>query len=212
MNKRKSKTKTIVACVLYSLIIVATVYSVLSLYFGKNGFVFGSMCFRFFTIDSNILMGICSIFSVIFLARVISNGNCYIPKWISVLTFIGTAAVTLTFVTVMVFLGPTMGYGKLFTGGNLFMHLLTPLASIFLYCFLLPKENFKIKYCLLGLIPTLLYGIVYVLCVFVFNIWEDFYGFNMGGMWYVIFPSLILGSTGICFAIYGLEKLLKKKE
>ena len=77
------------------------------------------------------------------------------------LKYVAAAAVGLTFTTVMCFLGPLYGYPAMFVGGNLFMHLITPVAAvaeiIFLSDFRYTRRDNK-----LVIIPPLLYGIVYL--------------------------------------------------
>ncbi len=97
-------------------------------------------------------------------------------------------------------------------GGNLFMHLVTPLVALLTLTLFENEPQFKFKYSLLGVVPTLVYGTVYVICVFAIKCWIDFYRFNLNGYWYLILPGMILLSTIISIATNFLRKLTSNKK
>lgn len=156
--------------------------------------VAGVKCFMFFTIDSNILAALSSLFMVALSMKSIKKEKIRIPKWISLLKFIGTTAVTVTFLTVIFFLGPTMGYALMFEGSSLFLHLINPLLCIVSYTCFEKTEKMPTKYSLLGVLPTAVYGAVYVAMVVLTKKWPDFYGFNTGGFWYISLPVMLLAT------------------
>ena len=88
--------------------------------------------FRFYTCQSNALCAGAALLMALF--RLAGN----VPEWVWILKYIGTAAVTVTMLTVFLFLAPSVGkewYGILLKGNsNLFMHLLTPLAALVSFC------------------------------------------------------------------------------
>ena len=77
------------------------------------------------------------------------------------LKYIAAAAVGLTCVTVLVFLGPLYGYPAMFAGGSLYMHLLTPLAAIAEIIFL-SDHTYTRKDNRLVILSPLIYGAVYL--------------------------------------------------
>ncbi len=156
--------------------------------------VAGVKCFMFFTIDSNILAALASVFMCFFSIKILKRENAEIPKWLSVFKFIGTTAVTVTLLTVIFFLGPTMGYALMFAGSSLFLHLINPLLCIISYVFLENSNKLPLKFSLLGILPTLLYGLVYVVMVVFTQKWQDFYGFNTGGFWYISLPVMLIAT------------------
>ena len=74
--------------------------------------------FRFFTVQSNVLCALAALITAV--CRLAGN----LPGWAWLLKYIGTAAVSVTMVTVFVFLAPSIGKGWvdiLLKGGDLFM-------------------------------------------------------------------------------------------
>ena len=69
----------------------------------------GKFALRFFTTQSNILVAAASLLTALALS---SEGT--IPRWIWTLKYIGTAAVTVTMLTVFLFLPPSIGTIVLF--------------------------------------------------------------------------------------------------
>ena len=137
--------------------------------------------FRFFTVQSNTL---CAVVSLITAVTALAGG---IPQWAWTLKYIGTAAVTVTMLTVIFFLAPSIGkdwYDVLLKGAsNLFMHLLTPLMALVSFC-LLEKRGMSFPQCLWGMLPVVLYGPLYLYKIAFApeeKRWKDFYGFNANG-------------------------------
>lgn len=152
----------------------------------------GTACFRFFTNDSNILCGLVSLAMIPFNIRSLRLGKPAVPRAMTVLKFIGTAAVTLTMTVVLVFLGPTQGYGKMFSGVCLELHLICPLLAIISFCFFERGNPLARRDTLFALLPTFIYGTVYLILVVFVGRWPDFYGFNIGGFWPAAYVALHL--------------------
>ena len=165
----------------------------------------GSVCFRYFTNDSNILCALCCAPLIFFGVKGLASGSYDIPKWALLLKFTGTVAVAVTMMTVLVFLGPTQGYGKMFAGKNLYLHLVCPLLAIVSLCLTEGSAPVSFSESLLGLLPTLVYGLVYAILVLVKKVWPDFYGFNRGGLWYVSCAALPVGTLALCLALMALH-------
>ena len=136
--------------------------------------------FRYFTVQSNLLCALCSIVVLIAWTR------GALPLWAILLKFVGTVAVSVTLLTVFLFLGPVSGEWKLLLSGpDLFWHLVCPLLAIISLC-AFERTDFGFPWVLLGLIPTALYGAWYfyrVVYVPAERRMEDFYGFNKDGKW-----------------------------
>ena len=150
----------------------------------------GTGCFVYFTNDSNILAALCCLLLVPFNLKALKSGKDEIPQWAMLLKFVGTVAVTLTFMVVVLFLGPTQGYDIMFSGVCLELHLICPLLCIVSFCFLERGACVSKKQSWWGVVPTIIYGTVYLVMVIFLKRWEDFYGFNIGGMWYVSYVAL----------------------
>ena len=166
----------------------------------------GKRAFRYFTVQSNAL---CAAASLLTAAAALSGS---VPEWIWAIKYIGTAAVTVTMLTVFFFLAPSIGKGwvnALLKGPDLFMHLLTPLAALFSFC-VLEKRGMTFPQSLLGLLPVALYGPLYLYRTQYApeeKRWDDFYGFNQSGKWPLSFAAMLIGTFLICEGIRLLQNL-----
>lgn len=158
----------------------------------------GLKAFRYFTVLSNAFCALTA------LAMAIGQlGGAASP---AVLTFkyLGTVSVTVTLMTVFLFLGPTQGYRALLSGDSFYMHLAGPLLAIVSFCFM-EKRGMTMATALTGLLPVLLYGVVYLNRVVYApeeKRWEDFYGFNRGGKWPVAFGAMLVGTAVVCLLFW----------
>lgn len=212
---KKTKFKNGVAMFCNLTIITFTVMCILRFFRGGgDGLmeVMGATCFRYFTVDSNILLSVSALFALIFNMRSIKSGREEMPLWASTCKLIGTTAATVTLLTVLLFLGPTMGYSQMFDGVGLYLHLLNPVLAILSICFF--NGGFKIptKLACLGVIPTAVYAAVYAVCVLLVKVWEDFYGFNAGGRWYLAIPIMLIATLLICLGLNALRNLCWRKK
>lgn len=193
------------------LLVVLVVYSVAKFFFASgdgNMEVKGPLCFRYFTIDSNILAAIASLLLLPCEFRCISGKSDAVPPALNVLKLAGTTAVAITFAVVLVFLGPTMGYGKMFEGTNVLMHAICPILAIVSFLFFDGGSPLSEKQSRPALLPVVVYGFGYLLMVVILTEtrggWPDFYGFNAGGLWPV--SIIIMFSVNILF-VWLLRKL-----
>ena len=166
----------------------------------------GKFALRFFTTLSNMLCAAACLLT----ALAINAGG--IPEWIWMLKYIGTAAVTVTMLTVLFFLAPSFGKGALkvlLSGTDLFMHLITPLLALVSFC-VFEKRGMTFCQSLWGMLPVVLYGPVYlykILFALPEKRWDDFYGFNKQGKWPVAFAGMVLGTFLICMGIMALQNV-----
>lgn len=167
----------------------------------------GRNAFRYYTCQSNIL---CAVAALLTVAAGLAGE---IPEWVWILKYIGTAAVTVTMLTVFLFLAPSVGkdwYDVLLKGaGNLFMHLLTPLAALVSFC-VFEKRGMTFPQSLWGLLPVVCYGPLYLYMILYAPAekrWEDFYGFNKGGKWPAAFASMLTGTFLVCMGLMALQNL-----
>ena len=166
----------------------------------------GKFALRFFTTLSNMLCAAACLLT----ALAINAGG--IPEWIWMLKYIGTAAVTVTMLTVLFFLAPSFGKGALkvlLSGTDLFMHLITPLLALVSFC-VFERRGMTFCQSLWGMLPVVLYGPVYlykILFALPEKRWDDFYGFNKQGKWPVAFAGMVIGTFLICMGIMALQNL-----
>ncbi len=145
---------------------------------------------RYFTVLSNLFCAAASLAAAA--ARLLGT----VSEALLLVKFVSTVAVTVTLLTVLVFLGPAAGYRLMFSGPDLFLHLLCPLLALATY-FLWDRPVLTAGTAFLGIFPVLLYGIVYLSKVVFSKHWEDFYGFNKGGKWPLSFSAMLAGSAVI---------------
>lgn len=171
--------------------------------------------FQFFTVDSNILMGIASIVFIIFEIKLLGGSIKEIPKNVYLLKLMATSAVSLTFIVVFLYLGPAKyGIWPMIQNANLFFHLLTPVLSII--TFVLFEKTDKLKYSLTfcGIIPTIVYGIFYITNILVHmengvvSTQYDFYWFVQNGVWtsVIVIPFILFVSYLISFGLWKFNK------
>ena len=132
---------------------------------------------RFYTTDSNLLCGIASLLYVIkSFPKLNGEGKGVVSRYfqkkqktgvflaeekaslITLLRFISTASLMVTFVVVLLVLGPENGYAHEFLGGmRFYSHLICPFLSLFL--FVTGEEPVPKKWIPYALYATLLYAI-----------------------------------------------------
>ena len=164
----------------------------------------GRKALRFFTLLSNIFCGL----SALLVAVAALAGN--VPKWIWLLKYLGTASVTVTLVTVMVYLGPNVGYKPLLSGKDLYLHLLGPLLAIVSFCFLERVYPLPFALAMIGILPVAVYGTIYLHKVIFCpdgRRWDDFYGYNRNGKWPLSFVLMVLEAFLISVLLWGLYRI-----
>lgn len=199
------------------LIVVLVLISIYAMITTSDGFIKGSKlhALKYFTVQSNIFMGISALISLIYLLFKKDN----YPTWIVILKLMSTTCLTLTFLTVLGYLAPLMGIDMVFLGANLYMHLIIPVVSIITFIFIEPKVELKFKWNFFSAIPSGTYGIIYISCLIAFNDYGniegwDWYAFgSMGlGIGFVMLVGLNIVALGSSIALYALYKKVRKKE
>ena len=203
-------TKVVISSVLNLFTFVSAMWISIDMFLNTgegNMLVSNWNIFRYFTIDSNILCGIvCLIYLIFNLKSYFTNKE--LPHWLTLLKSSLTAAITVTFVTCIFFLGPTMGYANIFLGKNLFLHALNPLAAIIAFMFFEEGRLTKIE-TLFTIAPTAVYSFVYVPCILT-KVWEDFYGFTFGGNYFLV-PIVLIIMYAVSYGLGISETLVKNR-
>ena len=167
--------------------------------------------FKFYTVDSNLFMGIVSLIFIIFLLR-----KKNIPKLIYIFKLSATIGVMLTFLTTAIYLAPYAKYGyfSVFTNSNLFFHFLVPAVSFISVVFFEKTNKLNFKECLIVVIPTIIYALCYVINILMHLengkviAKYDFYGFANGGVIgiVIVFIFMILVTFVIGFVLRYLNR------
>ncbi len=142
----------------------------------------GLKSLKYFTVLSNLFSGLTSFVFVVFFLM----GKAP-PYWLLVAKLASATSVMLTFFTVLLFLGPTMGWANMYKSGNLWMHLVLPLLAAIDCCTYAPMRSLPLSSTFVALVPVILYGIVYIARVVILGTVRDgktidFYGFARGGV------------------------------
>ena len=209
MTRKNRLIKT--ACALV-IIVSVLVISLLAIFKGDalGALSNGWGVFKTYTVESNILMAAaCAV--LLYFAYAKKND---MPKWAYTLLLCGTASVMVTFVTVMVFLIPTRiirGTDPLVMIKNemLFLHVLNPILAFALTALIKDGHAYTRKDCLIAVIPTVIYSLVYGYSVVIAKTWPDFYGFTFGGN-YLLAPVAMLAMYALCYFAAALVKRVHK--
>lgn len=167
--------------------------------------------FKFFTVDSNIFMGI---ISLIFVIKEIKNKE--ITKTMYKLKLMATTAVSLTFIVVFTYLGPISKDGiiSLLQNSNLFFHLVIPVLSIITFTLFEKTNKLKFKDTLYGIIPTIIYATLYLINIIIHmengkvSPVYDWYWFVQNGVKtaIIVAPMIIIISYIISLILWKLNR------
>jgi len=156
----------------------------------------GPAIFRMFTIESNLLVGLCAVLCLPYQIDGYRTRNFHMPRWIMYTFYVGVTAVAMTFFIVIAVLSPFAGYRvMLLTSSNMLLHLFTPVLAITAFLFVVTDHNIKRFGIPVALLPIALYGAVYMVMVFVIGEenggWSDVYQMNTYAPWPVIFAGFL---------------------
>ena len=177
---------------------------------------------RYFTVDSNILMGIVALVAAIQEGKVIKGKREEkgkredLSSGVYTLKLAGTVGVTLTMLVTAFFLAPksATGYFSLFYYSNFFLHLVNPLLSIITFLFLEKTDKIPFKNTLTGIIPMVLYAVYYVEEAVTHSTngiiakGYDWYGFFYDGIrsGVVVLPLMVLITYLISLVLWKLNR------
>ena len=166
--------------------------------------------FRYYTTLSNVFAGLLAVPMAYAAVRTLTGKGTRIPRALSLLRYSSVSALTLTMMTVLCFLGPLFGYAPMFTGANFWFHLIVPVLAVLSFLFWEPGADFPRKNPFPGIVQTILYGSVYVPRV-LSGRWPDFYGFNIGGRWYISLAAMLAANLLLArLLLLGREKASQK--
>ncbi len=224
---KENKNKVQLALIFNVIIVLMTVFASVAMFCGfkfMSGYdlVLDSNklgMFRFFTVQSNLFMGIVALIFVIKEYKYLKDDK-EISLSAYVLKMVATVSVALTFVVVFTYLGPVVkgGLAALLMNSNLFFHLFIPVFSIITFIFLENDKKIDFKYTIYGLIPTFLYEIYYLSNILVHmennsvSPVYDWYYFVQNGVSgaLIIAPMMLFITYILCLIIWGLNRIYKK--
>ena len=218
--KRNLKTSIILNGIIFLLVILATI-----IMFTGFKFMHGAEpilettklgMFKFFTVDSNILMGVVSLVFMICEIKLLNGNIKLISTRLYILKLMSTVAVSLTFFVAFGYFVPITNWKVLpmIMNSNLFFHLIIPVLSMITFMFFEKTNKLKFKYTFIGLIPTFIYGIYYLINVLIhmenFKVSPtyDFYRFVQNGVWtsVIVIPIIFIITYAISFILWRLNR------
>lgn len=164
--------------------------------------------FKFYTVLTNVF---CGIVALIYLICIFAKKG---TEKMAALKLAAVCGVAITFAVVAFMFGPLYGFLQFYKRGNLFFHLLLPVTAMIEFL-IIKRRKIPFKFTVFAAIPTLLYGIGYLLNILISGIggpWpdtNDFYGFLNWG-----WPVGIAIFTGIpltAFAVACLFRAISNK-
>ena len=172
MNKNKIITSIVLNGLNILFVLVCIIFAITGFAFmGIHGAFTptGTNLFSLFTIDSNILLAISSVIILIYEFLLLKGKINKIPLFALVLKYVGTSAVGLTFLTILLIFVPmfVINFWQLYTNNNLFFHLICPVLAIISLLIFEHSNELKFKHTLFGLIPAGIYALYYIINVLV---------------------------------------------
>ena len=159
--------------------------------------------FKFYTVLTNVF---CGFIALIYLICLLINKGA---DRLVALKLAAVCGVAVTFAVVAFMFGPLYGFPQFYKRGNLFFHLLLPLTAMFEFI-IVKRNRMPFRYTVIAAVPTLLYGICYMLNILINGIggeWpdtNDFYAFLSWG-----WPVGILIFMGITLTAFGVASLFR---
>lgn len=158
--------------------------------------------FRFFTVDSNIFMGLVALLFAIKQYRVFTKKDKEITKKMYILKLMATTGVSLTFFVVFLYLSWIIdnGFYVMIMNSNLFFHLIIPVLSMITFMFYDGNSGINSKEALFGITPMLIYGTYYITNILIHmedgNVSPvyDWYWFVQLGVWFLPIVLIIISS------------------
>ncbi len=168
---------------------------------------YGAYILVYFTVDSNLLAAAASLAAAVGALRRLKDPDRPLSRVLGVFKLAATASVGLTFLTILIWLGPPAGYEGLFSNVQLYLHLIVPLLAILSYVFLDRHEPLPFPASLFAVLPTALYGAVYLTNVVFTRHWKDFYNLYAGGRWYLSAIVMLAASFVLGAFLWGAHRL-----
>lgn len=175
--------------------------------------------FIFFTVDSNVLMGIVALISLIEEIKVYKGLKEEVSKVSLILYLVGSVGVTLTMLVTVFYLTPIVAPDKgvfaLFKNANLFFHLINPILSIVVLVLFKRNKRIDFVHTFTGVIPMVLYGIFYLVNGIVHMEngvvpkqydWYLFYAYGFKSI-FIVFPVMLSFTYLISFVLWKINRI-----
>lgn len=221
LSLKKIKTAFILNLCIFVLELFATIWMMSGITIsGEAGTLSAARLamFKYFTVDSNVLMGIFALIAAIEQYQILKGKKEDISKYNYILQLAGTVGLTVTMLVTIFFLAPTMaaeyGWFANFKNSNFLFHLLNPILSIVVFLGFEKTEKINFRHTFSGILPLGLYAVYYVIQNIIHvedgmvNKSYDWYGFFMMGLnsIFIVLPIIILFAYLISFGLWKFNK------
>lgn len=221
MDKRTVKKAMILNLCIFILEVFANCWMLSGITVSGNGGTLSAArlgMFRYFTVDSNIFMGLIALYVAVEQCMVLKDKKTEVSKCASVLELVGTVGVTLTMLVTVFFLAPTMaaehGWFANFKNSNFFLHLVNPILSIVVFLGFEKTDKISFKHTCTGVVPMLIYSCYYVGQAVkhaengLIPKAYDWYGFFMMGLKsiVIVLPIIIAATYLMSLCLWKLNK------
>ncbi len=209
------------------LIFMLELFAAIWMMSGKGGGILSGSrlsALNYFTVDSNILLGITAIIAAIDEKRVLDGKKSGVSTSTLIAKLVGTVGVTLTMIVTVFYLVPitAAAYGvfALFTYSNFFLHLLNPILAIITFLFFEQTDKIAFRHTFTGIVPMLIYAVYYVSTALAHSSdgrvlkgydWYGFFAFGTESA-VIIVPIFILITYGISFLLWKLNRRAFEKK
>lgn len=222
---KKIKLSLILNIIIFILVLIGLVFMITGFRFmGEDKLLVAKNieAFKFFTVDSNLLMGLAALIYVIYQLLIEKKKIKEMPKIVSIIKFVATVSVSLTFAIVLFYLAPFSDYEffDFYTNSNLFFHLFVPVLSIITFACFEKKYEINNKAILWGFVPILIYSTYYMIGAYSHvadgKVTEgyDWYGFLKNGASFtsalVVFVIMIVTTYLIIFTLKTANSKMNK--
>lgn len=148
------------------LIIIFVLYSMINMQFGiikTTYYYFASNMILYHTVWSNLLALICAILTLYYL-----RNGMRLPRFLAIMKLASVAMLTMSFLVIALYLGPTKGWVLMFDfGGLIFFHLFVPLLAVIDFLFLAQMDALEFRDVIPTLIPVAIYLTVVLLVLII---------------------------------------------
>lgn len=223
MKKRAFNWRTYVSlyinCVIVLMVFLASVWMITDWipYVGKGSSGMGTRAFRYYTVDSNILMGITSLILVVRNILKLLRVELRPSRFISFINLTAVTGVTMTALAVICLLAPVAedGFTSLYLKGNFFFHFTVPVLAFLDYVFFADNARIRWQWCFAAMIPVIGYAVFYILPLYqnasthgTFPPEYDWYHFFSGNVSNVPFRVFLLAAAffALCFLTWDLAQ------
>ena len=196
--------------VLSAMIFVLVLYAWLSMMLSGEGTLsekgLGSL--KYFTVDSNLLMGVAALNLVREDLAVLRGTKNKVSAAAVRLYYAGAVSVALTFLVTVLFLSRIFGLWVLYVGANFWMHLVVPVLGVCVFCIFVREYRLNMKDTLVSLIPLGIYAVYYVGMILKYGLEDprtDWYYFCFAGI-----RTLPIVLIVIFLVILGTSLLMRK--